>query len=190
MGLLPKRSLNPPKTEAKINCVPAYAKLIQPPYCAATLKSEFPMSSSISFGTTGITIPQPVISMRSVMNMKPTAADFFFFSIAGVKIVFCKVFLIIRFNFLKSKRVKLCIFYNKRLGNSGWKNLQVEKRLDFNSQLKFRVHSGLQPDLSGALFYATKWSEKSGSGRRKKLPQKIRNSFSTKSNVCPKKNIR
>jgi len=29
----------------------------------------------------------------------------------------------------------------------------------------------LQPDLSGAPFYATKWSEKSGSGRRIKLPQ-------------------
>src|SRR5690606_3111151 len=76
IGLRPYLSLKPPRIDAKMNCIAAYAKLSQPPYLEATLRSELWMSSCISLGTTGITIPQPVISMRSVIKMKPTAADF------------------------------------------------------------------------------------------------------------------
>ena len=90
-GLLPYLSLKFPKTGAKRNCMKAYKKLSQPPYLEASLTSPL-INSSINLGTTGITIPQPVISIRSVMKIKPIAADFFDFSMAA-KLIFFENFL-------------------------------------------------------------------------------------------------
>ena len=84
-GLLPYLSLKLPKTGAKRNCMKAYKKLSQPPYLEASLTSPL-INSSINLGTTGITIPHPVISMIKVININQIAAVLFEFFIQKAKI--------------------------------------------------------------------------------------------------------
>ena len=55
----------------------AKAKVSQPPYFDASLISPC-INSAMSFGITGIIIPQPVISINMVINIKPMAACFLF----------------------------------------------------------------------------------------------------------------
>ena len=63
----------------------AYKKLSQPPYLEASLTSPL-INSSINLGTTGITIPHPVISMIKVININQIAAVLFEFFIQKAKI--------------------------------------------------------------------------------------------------------
>ena len=77
MGLRPYLSLNAPTIGAHRNCTRAYDAISHPPYLEA---SEIlpPVNSWIRAGITGIIIPRPITSNKSVMNMKPTAALRFF----------------------------------------------------------------------------------------------------------------
>lgn len=71
-GRLPYLSESSPRTGANKNCMPANAMSSPPPYAEASLKPS-PVKSLINVGITGMMIPTPMTSTKTVTKMNMIA---------------------------------------------------------------------------------------------------------------------